>query len=104
MEDLVVPQSDQFSLQTRLHYQIRDSLNEIVRNFEIHQDTILNQLDPSQSGPYHEWWQKLKSNLLHQANLHDQLGKYLTIAGEDYQTTDKNVATSMQEVYTQASH
>ena len=90
MEDLAVPQRDQFILQARLHSQIRDSLNEIVRSFEIHHDTILSQLDASQTTPYGEWWQKL--------------GKNLITASEDYQATDQNVAQSIQETYTQATH
>ena len=104
MEDLAVPQRDQFILQARLHSQIRDSLNEIVRSFEIHHDTILSQLDASQTTPYSEWWQKLKPQLMHQADLHNQLGKNLITASEDYQATDQNVAQSIQETYTQATH
>ena len=101
MEDLVVPPEDQFSLQAQLHQQIQDSLNAIVSSFEIHHSTIVSQLNASQVEPYHEWWQKLKPQLLHQASLHGQMGKNLRTAGENYHTSDQNIAQVMQQIETQ---
>jgi hypothetical protein len=92
MEDLIVPQDDNFSRQAKVHHQIRDSLNEIVSSFDVHHDTILNQLDSSQIGHYSDWWQIVKTYLLNQADLHDQLGKHLITAQGNYQTADLDIA------------
>jgi uncharacterized protein YukE len=97
MESIKVPEANQFNQQAQLHYQVRDGLNQLISDFTHHHDTILSQLDSSQVEHYSTWWQNLKTYLSNQAYLHDQLGKNLITAGENYQTVDQNIAKSMQE-------
>lgn len=96
MEDFIVPEADQFSTQANIHHQVRDSLKEIVSSFDVHHNTIFTLLNSSQTEHYGSWWQTLKTYLLNQADLHDQLGKNLLTAGGNYHTTDQNVAKSFQ--------
>jgi hypothetical protein len=95
MTDIKVPEIDYFTQQSQMHYQVRDGLNELISDFTRHHETILSQLDSSQVEHYSTWWQDLKTSLSNQATLHDQLGKHLITAGQNYQTFDQDLAKSM---------
>ncbi len=98
-ELLVVPSKDQFDRQAGVHRQIRDSLHEVVSTFDVHYDTILSQLDRSQTNQvesYQEWWQKLKTCLLQRATLHDQFAQHLEVAQQNYQENEQQIVSSMQ--------
>ena len=96
MDDLTVPQIDQFSLQANLHHQICDSLTQIANSFDVHYAIISSQLDTSQVAHYEQWWQQLKRTLLQHADLHNQLGNTLLRAGGDYQSLEEDIIKSMQ--------
>ncbi|GCE12530.1 hypothetical protein [Tengunoibacter tsumagoiensis] len=96
-DKLVAPETDHFSDQAKIHHQIRDKLREAVSSFDTHHDTITGQLESSQTEHYSDWWRLLKNYMLDQADLHEQLGNNLITAGNNYYTSDQNVANKMQE-------
>ncbi len=95
-DTLVVPSKEQFSEQAKMHVNVSDKLKEMVSSFEHHHETILSHLDSSQVAYYREWWKELKGQFLKQADLHEQLGKHLITAGDNYHDADQDIAQSLQ--------
>jgi hypothetical protein len=95
MTDLKIPEIDSFTQQAKVHYQVRDGLNELISDFDRHHQIILSQLDSSQVEHYLTWWQNFKAYLANQAVLHDQLGQHLTTAGQNYYKLDQDITKAM---------
>lgn len=95
MDGIKIPPLEEFMAQMQLHYQVRDGLHELVSDFETHQQEISAKLNTDQIGHYEQWWQNLRTCILQQATLHDQLGQSLKDAGYRYHDTDHQVAQNI---------
>lgn len=96
-QQLQVNDPEALRTQARLHYQMRDFLTEMAAGFQGRYDTVVSQLDSSQIGRYQQWWQTLKTHLLHEATAHEELGQRLEAASGAYTTAEQHTTHTFTE-------
>lgn len=94
---ITIQSFDEFDRQAKSHHDIRDHLYAMASQFEAqHQGNIASKLDGKHVSAYNSWWENMKTALLNQAKLHDQLGNHLIQAKNAYISTNKKVSQSFQ--------
>lgn len=94
MTTIEVPPQDQFTTQAGIHFNIQNTLQDLITHFNTEHDNIVSKLDPKQAAQFSTWWGNLSKCLQQHADLHEQLGLHLKNAGASYYQLEGDIKTT----------